>query len=115
MSQIYNQQTTLEIKMPRALERYNVSIKRISKGANKYETTAKAGPFSMVLKDEINLYDTPSPKVDILITSNFVEKVLVTYTHDIQEFKFSIKNGQDQGRCSWISSGGMFVSVSVFL
>ena len=95
MSQIYNQQTTLEIKMPRALERYNVSIKRISKGANKYETTAKAGPFSMVLKDEINLYDTPSPKVDILITSNFVEKVLVTYTHDIQEFKFSIKNGQD--------------------
>ena len=87
MSQIYNQQTTLEIKMPRAYERYNVSIKRISKGANKYETTAKAGPFAMVLKDEINLYDTSSPKVDLLITSNFVEKVLVTYTHDNKKWQ----------------------------
>ena len=93
LSHLSNQNTSLDIVMPEIWKKYNTSIKRLSKGGSKHETSATAGPFTMTLKEEILL--SSSPKVDLLFTSNFLEKVLVKYNHDNQQFRFSTKKGQD--------------------
>ena len=93
LSHLSNQNTSLDIVMPESWKKYNTSIKRLSKGGSKHETSATAGPFNMVLKEEILL--SSSPKVDLLFTSNFLEKVLVKYNHDNKQFRFSTKEGQD--------------------
>ena len=78
--------------MPDQWKDFNVSVMRVATG-NGHETSASVGEYTMKLVEEFNIRD--SATVRFLFTSNFLDKVLISFSQADKLAKFSIRNGSD--------------------